>query len=114
MDMREIMMIIGDDEPTPISARGTIWLWHAEPPAKGSWHFMTIDAEAAAQIRAAATGRSGGWGSVKVTVTLGETQWTTSLFPNKQIGGYMLPLKADVRKRAGVGEGDVIEVLIVV
>jgi hypothetical protein len=44
MDMREIMMIIGDDEPVGqmITASGPVWLWRAEPPAKGSWHFLTI------------------------------------------------------------------------
>ena len=112
MDMREIMMIIGDDEPAGqmIIATGPVWIWRAEPPAKGSWHFLTITGETAAAIRTAAGGRSGGWGSVRVTATIGKTGWQTSLFPNKQLGGYMLPLKADVRKREGVREGDVISV----
>jgi Domain of unknown function (DUF1905) len=114
MDMREIMMIIGDDDQTPITARGTVWLWHAEPPAKGSWHFMIIDPGAASQIRSVSAGRSGGWGSVKVSAQLGITQWQTSLFPHKQSGGYMLPLKADVRKREHVNEGDEIEVTLTV
>lgn len=112
MDMREIMMIIGDDDPVSeaITATGPVWLWRAEPPAKGSWHFLTIAGEPAEAIRNAAGGRSGGWGSVRVTATIGETSWQTSLFPNKQLGGYMLPLKADVRKREGVQEGDEISV----
>jgi Domain of unknown function (DUF1905) len=114
MDMREIMMIIGDDDPVSqtITAFGPVWIWRAEPPAKGSWHFLTITGEAAEAIRSAAGGRSGGWGSVRVTATIGTTDWQTSLFPNKQLGGYMLPLKADVRKRERVNDGDVIEVAI--
>ena len=114
MDMREIMMIIGDDAPTPITARGTVWLWRAAPPAKGSWHFMTIDADTAAHIRTAAAGRSGGWGSVKVSAQIGTTKWQTSLFPHKQLGGYMLPLKAEVRKSEHLSEGDAIEVTLTV
>ena len=116
MDMREIMMIIGDDEAITqtVAAIGLVWLWRAEPPAKGSWHFLTITGEAADAIRNAAGGRSGGWGSVRVTAKIGKTSWQTSLFPNKQLGGYMLPLKADVRKRAGVNEGDEISVTICV
>ena len=116
MDMREIMMIIGDDAPAgqTITATGPVWLWRAEPPAKGSWHFLTITGEAATAIRNAAGGRSGGWGSVRVTATIGKTGWQTSLFPNKQQGGDMLPLKADVRKREGVNEGDVVSVTICV
>ena len=116
MDMREIMMIIGDDEPVSqaIEASGKVWIWRAEPPAKGSWHFLTITGEPATAIRSTAGGRSGGWGSVRVTATIGKTSWQTSLFPNKQAGGYMLPLKADVRKREGVQEGDEVLVTIVV
>jgi hypothetical protein len=116
MDMREIMMIIGDDEPVveAITATGPVWLWRAEPPAKGSWHFLTISGAPANAIRTAAGGRSGGWGSVRVTATIGETSWQTSLFPNKQQGGFMLPLKADVRKREGVNEGDEVRVTIFV
>lgn len=114
MDMREIMMIIGDDEAITqtVTATGPVWLWRAEPPAKGSWHFLTIAGETADAIRNAAGGRSGGWGSVRVTATIGKTSWQTSLFPNKQLGGYMLPLKADVRKRESVNEGDEISVAI--
>jgi Domain of unknown function (DUF1905) len=116
MDMREIMMIIGDDEAItqPVTATGPVWLWRAEPPAKGSWHFLTIAGETAEAIRDAAGGRSGGWGSVRVTATIGKTSWQTSLFPNKQLGGYMLPLKADVRKREKVNEGDTVSVTICV
>jgi hypothetical protein len=114
MDMREIMMIIGDDDPVAetITASGLVWIWRAEPPAKGAWHFLTITGEAAEAIRTAAGGRSGGWGSIRVTATVGTTSWQTSLFPNKQAGGYMLPLKADVRKRESVNEGAVVNVAI--
>jgi hypothetical protein len=112
MDMHEIMMIIGDDDATPVAATGPVWIWRAEPPAKGSWYFLTIDGDAADAIRTRAGGRSGGWGSVKVSASIGTTGWQTSLFVSKQVGGYMLPIKADVRKREGVKEGDVIRVLL--
>ncbi|MEK6638257.1 MAG: DUF1905 domain-containing protein [Pseudomonadota bacterium] len=114
--MREIMMIIGDDhaDSQTITATGPVWLWRAEPPAKGSWHFLTIAGETATAIRNVVGGRSGGWGSVRVTATIGKTSWQTSLFPSKQQGGYMLPLKADVRKRERFTEGDEISVALTV
>jgi hypothetical protein len=116
MDMREIMMIIGGDDPDPIAdpitVRGPVWVWHPAPPAKGAWHFLTIDPVSAAHIRAVSGGRGGGWGSVKVSVTLGSTTWRTSLFPHKESGGYMLPLKADVREREAISEASEIEVTI--
>jgi hypothetical protein len=43
-----------------------------------------------------------GWGSLPVVVTLGKTSWKTSIFPDKQSGSYLLPLKALVRKKEGI------------
>ncbi|MBL0000269.1 MAG: DUF1905 domain-containing protein [Sphingomonadales bacterium] len=89
-------------------ATGQIWLWTAAPPAKGAWHFMTIDPQTAVEIRYEAMGRIGGFGSVKATVTIGRTRWSTSLFPHKESGGFLLPLKADVRRAEGLAEGDTV------
>jgi hypothetical protein len=97
-----------DDEP--IIATATIWQWRPEKPSAASWYFVTIDGQTSAEIRYAALGRTGGFGSVRVTVTLGETTWQTSLFPHKDSGGFLLPMKAAVRKAEDVGVGDVVTV----
>jgi len=36
---------------------------------------------------------------VKVHVRIRETEWNTSLFPDKSIGSYVLPIKRAVRER---------------
>jgi hypothetical protein len=41
-------------------------------------------------------------------VRIGATRWTTSLFPKD--GGYVVPLKAMVRKAEGIDVGDTVEV----
>ena len=43
---------------------------------------------------------------VKVAVTVGASRWATSLFYSKNVGGYLLPVKAKVRKAEGLHEGD--------
>jgi hypothetical protein len=91
-------------------ATGPVWLWTAAPPAKGSWHFMTIDPQTSVEIRYEALGRTGGFGSVKVAATIGETRWHTSLFPHRTSGGFLLPLKAGVRRSEGLEEGDTVSV----
>lgn len=93
----------------------TIWLW--KPPAgdrakRGSWHFLTIDGQTAAEIRFAALGRIGGFGSIRVTAQIGDTRWNTSIFPQRESGGFILPIKAEVRRREGLGEGDEVRVLL--
>lgn len=95
---------------TVFEATGPVWIWTAAPPAKGAWHFMTIDPQTAVEIRYEALGRTGGFGSVKVTATIGGTRWHTSLFPHKTSGGFLLPLKADVRRAEAVGDGDMVTV----
>jgi hypothetical protein len=85
----------------------TVWLWHG---GKAAWVFATIDPGTAMAIRAEAFDRIGGWGSIKVEAMIGETRWRTSLFPHKESGGLLLPLKAEVRRREGIDVGDMITV----
>lgn len=42
---------------------------------------------------------------MKVVVQVGDTAWATSIFPDKESGSYLLPLKADVRKAERILEG---------
>jgi Domain of unknown function (DUF1905) len=90
-----------------------VWLWRsaAKPDAAG-WFFATIDPQTAAEIKYAMLGMSRAFGSVKVAAQVGDTRWETSLFPHKETGGFILPLKASVRKAEGVAEGDVIRVVL--
>jgi hypothetical protein len=93
---------------------GPLWIWKGKvqdgKPSPVSWHFLTITGAVADGIKAAAPGRTAAWGSVYVKVRLGGTLWQTSVFPSKEAGGYLLPVKAIVRKKEGVGEGDVVTV----
>ena len=66
--------------------------------------------EQAAEIRFDSIGMRGGFGSVKVEAAIGEIVWTTSLFPDSRTGGYILPIKADIRRRAGIAAGDEVTV----
>ncbi|RNJ62643.1 MAG: DUF1905 domain-containing protein [Porphyrobacter sp. IPPAS B-1204] len=97
----------------PWSVRGPVWLWQGSDggPAKGSWYFLTVDGETAAAIRAAAT-NAAAWGSVYVEASIGSTTWRTSLFPSKAHGGWLLPLKAAVRKAEKIAEGSVIDAVL--
>jgi hypothetical protein len=88
-----------------------LWQGNSEGPAKGSWYFLTIDGETAQAIRAHAT-NAAAWGSVYVEATIGATTWRTSLFPSKQAGGWLLPLKAAVRKAEKIVEGSDVEVVL--
>jgi hypothetical protein len=83
----------------------TLWCWRSDGPGAG-WHFLTIDGQSSVEIRYAALGRTAGFGSIKVEAQIGGTVWHTSIFPQRESGGFILPVKADVRKREGLAEGD--------
>jgi hypothetical protein len=106
---------LGEEAPSAGSwaFTGPIWVWRQAKdgtPAKTAWYFITIDGDVAESIRAAAPGRTAAWGSVYVGVTIGATEWRTSLFPSKNVGGYVLPIKASVRKAERLAEGDVVTI----
>ena len=86
-----------------------LWLWSE---GKGHWHFLTVPAGPSAEIRLESLGRRGGFGSVRVEARIGEVSWRTSVFPMKRTGEYLLPVKADVRRRAGIAAGDEVSVVI--
>ena len=77
--------------------------------AAGRWYFITIPEEQSDEIRAHAFGTPRGFGSVKVEARIGEVSWRTSVFPLNS-GGYLLPVKKEVRCRAGIGAGDEVTV----
>ena len=85
-----------------ITVTAPVWLWSE---GKGRWHFLTIPPEEAVEIRAHSLGEQRrGFGSARVEATINEVSWRTSVFPQKS-GGYILPIKADVRRRAGIAAG---------
>jgi hypothetical protein len=94
-----------------------IWLWTTDK-APASWHFVTIEGEVAEAIHALAlmrrleNGRKRGWGTINVRATIGETEWESSIFPAKDVGGWLLPIKAAVRKAEGLSVGDEIAVTV--
>jgi hypothetical protein len=94
-----------------------LWIWTTDKAA-ASWHFLTLDGDVAEAIHALALmrrlegGRKRGWGSMKVRATVGETCWDTSIFPAKEMGGWLLPVKAAVRKAEGLVAGDLVKVKV--
>lgn len=79
---------------------GDVWFWRGPAPH----HFVWVPEGDAAEIGEVAAAVTYGWGMVPVTVHLGGSSWTTSLWPKD--GGYIVPLKAAVRRREGVDIGD--------
>lgn len=81
-------------------------------PGKGGWHFVTLPSEISSGIKALAGAHASAWGSIRVEAMIGETRWRTSLFPASTPGAFLLPVKAEVRRKEGLNAGDRIEVTV--
>jgi hypothetical protein len=81
-----------------------VWLY----PGMVSWHFVTLPEEIATDIDDLFALMKRGWGSIPVQVTIGKTNWKTSIFPDKKTVSYLLPLKAEVRKKENIKASDMI------
>lgn len=88
------------------SFKAELWLWQGE----GAWHFVTLPKDISEEIKEAfGTGRPG-FGSISVTATIKDNIWETSIFPDSKSGSYLLPVKAEIRKKADISAGDQVEV----
>ena len=92
-----------------IAFTSLVWIWKGE--AAGRWYFVTVPEEQSAEVKAHAFGTPRGFGSVRVEARIGEVSWRTSVFPLNR-GGYLLPLKADVRRKVDIAAGDEITVTL--
>ena len=82
-------------------------LW--EYSGAAAWVFVTLGVEDSEEIEAQTPPRTG-FGSVRVLVRIGETEWKTSVFPDSASGSYVLPVKRAIREKEEIEAGDMVEV----
>jgi len=85
-------------------------LWQYDGP--GAWYFVSLPPDLADDIRAKFGAEAAGFGSIKVEAAVRSTQWSTSLFPDKTRGTYLLPVKKSVRAAENLENGDVATVTL--
>jgi hypothetical protein len=84
-----------------------VWKWNG--PA--AWFFAYIPDRESKTLKKLP--RSRGFGSVRVRATTGKTTWDTSVFPTKE-GPYVIPIKASVRRKEGIDDGDTIQLSLTI
>jgi hypothetical protein len=91
-----------------IELDGPVIEWRGPAP----YVFVEVPEQEADEIAATAAGVTYGWGMVPARVTLGETTWTTSLWPRE--GGYVVPVKVAVQRAEDVEVGQVVTVRLAI
>ena len=68
----------------------------------GSWTFISLPKRIAKEIRSHLKSEEEGWGRLKATARIGKTTWKTAIWFDTKMNTYLLPLKAEVRKKESV------------
>jgi hypothetical protein len=84
--------------------RGELWYWRGPAP----FHFVTVPDHESETIASLASLVTYGWGMIPVTLRIGDTETTTSLWPKD--GGYIVPVKKLVQEAEGLDVGDQVDV----
>jgi hypothetical protein len=83
---------------------GELYHWRGPAPH----HFVRLPDELAEELTTVVAAVTYGWGMVPVAAAVGGSRWTTSLWPKD--GGYVLPVKAAVRRAERLELGDLVRV----
>ncbi|WP_455584134.1 DUF1905 domain-containing protein [Bacteroides sp.] len=78
----------------------------------GGWHIACLPKELAQEIRHNLKFLEEGWGRLKVMAKVGKSQWATAIWFDTKLGTYLLPVKAEIRKKENIESGKEVEVVI--
>ena len=86
--------------------------YYSSSPQMTGWTMVSLPKNLSSAIREAFKSLEEGWGRLKVTAKIGQTEWQTAIgFDTKQ-DTYLLPLKAVVRKKEKITEESMVTVNI--
>lgn len=71
--------------------------WQHQGP--GGWYFVSLPVKLSKEIRTVFKMDEEGWGRLKAIAKIGGTEWQTAIWFDSKKKTYLLPLKADIRKK---------------
>ena len=78
------------------------------------WTFVSLPKELSMEIRDHFKHLEEGWGRMKVTAKLGDSEWQTAIWFDTKQETYILPLKAKIRKQEELVLGEDVKILILI
>lgn len=85
---------------------GEVYQWRGPSP----YHFVAVPEPERSELADVAHLVSYGWGMIPVSGRIGDTEFTTSLWPRE--GGYVVPVKDAVRRAEGIELDDLVTVVL--
>ena len=87
--------------------------FNAEPwkySGPNGWYFISVPKKLSKEIRETFKSEEQGWGRLPIRVKIGKTEWESAIWFDTKVDTYLLPLKAEVRKKEQLQLGKKISV----
>lgn len=81
-------------------------------PSPNGWYFILLPEKTAKEIREMLKSDEEGWGRLKATAEIGISQWKTAIWFDTKKNTYLLPIKAEIRKKENIDAEKLIDVII--
>ena len=78
----------------------------------GGWHFISLPNKLSKEIRTSLKSEEEGWGRLKATAKIGNSEWETAIWFDTKLNTYLLPLKAEIRKKESLKIDKLVDVTI--
>lgn len=81
-------------------------VWYSE------WYFVSLPKAMANEIRESLKCFEEGWGRLKATAQIGNSGWKTAIWFDTKHQTYLLPIKAEIRKREKIAADDEVKLTL--
>lgn len=85
---------------------------HSESPR--AWYFMSLPKKLSSEIRKNLKWQEEGWGRIKAGAQIGNTHWDTAIWFDTKRKTYLLPIKAEIRKKERIEKGMSIQCVVLI
>jgi hypothetical protein len=81
-------------------------------PTPGGWHFISLPQKVSKEIRSAFKSEEEGWGRLKATARIGNSEWNAAIWFDTKMNTYLLPIKAEIRKKEALTIDKMVKVVV--
>lgn len=85
-------------------------MWQHDSP--GGWYFVSVPQDLAKEIRNNLQWQEEGWGRMKAIAQIETTSWDTAIWFDTKKNTYILPIKAEIRRKTALETNQDIAIIL--